>query len=236
MAYSAEEREFFSFIRSNFFNKNDFSKKIKKNYEEKNEKLSKEHILNNASDIIFYLVKNSTNLWNKVVKDIESNWVELFLTESIKEQKKFPKIYKLFKNLHSKKIDPKNPEQTTVNVANHLGELFSHLVYSNKQFAKSKAGSLFEFHIQTLLNICKYKYDRQQELTKGEVLDFVFPSIKIAKKNPELCISAECQNTLKDRVRLTQGKLQKSKIKRCLFTATGLNAATMSVTCFELQQ
>ena len=58
MAYTAEEREFFSYIRSNFFKKKDFRKKIKKNYEEKNEKLSKEHILNNASDIIFYLVKS----------------------------------------------------------------------------------------------------------------------------------------------------------------------------------
>ena len=41
-------------------------------------------------------------------------------------------------------------------------------------------------------------------------------------------MSAECQNTLKDRVRLTQGKLLHSKIKRYLFTATGLNAATES--------
>ena len=120
---------------------------------------------------------------NKVVKDIESDWVELYLTESTKEQKKFPKIYKIFKSLHSKKIDSKNPKQTTVNVINHLGELFSHLVFSNKQSAKYTAGSLFEFHIETLLDICKYKYDRQKELTEGEVLDFVFPSIKIAKKN-----------------------------------------------------
>ena len=62
------------------------------------------------------------------------------------------------------------------------------------------------------------------------MMSFVEPMqrVTIAKKYPELCISAECQNTLKDRVRLTQGKLQKSRIKRCLFTATGLNAATQS--------
>ena len=48
------------------------------------------------------------------------------------------------------------------------------------------------------------------------------------KKNPELCLSVECQNTLKDRSRLTQGKLQHSQIKRHLFTASGLNAVTSS--------
>ena len=52
--------------------------------------------------------------------------------------------------------------------------------------------------------------------------------VKLAKKKPEVCLSAECQNTLKDRVRLTQGKLQHINIQRYLFTASGLNAATKS--------
>ena len=228
MSYTNEEKEFFKFIRRSFFKKKDFKKKIKKDYEEENEKLTKEHILNNASEIIFYLVSNSTKLWNKIVKDIESNWVELYLTESIEDQKNFPKIYALFERLHKKNIDSKNPMQNTINVTNQLGELFSHLVFSNKQSAKSTAGAMLEHHIETLMDECKYKFDSQKSLVEGEVLDFVFPNIEFAKKNPELSLSVECQNTLKDRVRLTQGKLQHSLIKRYLFTVSGLNAATQS--------
>lgn len=228
MSYSNEEKEFFKFIRQSFFKKKDFKKKIKQNYEKNNQKLSKEHVLDSTSDIIFYLVKSSTSLWNSIVKDIENNWAELYLTETTDKQKKFPKIYKLFKSLHEKDIDPKDPIQNTVNVTSKLGELFSRLVFSNKQSAKSTAGSMLEHHIETLLNECKFNYDYQESIVEGEVLDFIFPNIKFAKKRPELCLSAECQNTLKDRVRLTQGKLQHSKIQRYLFTASGLNAATQS--------
>jgi len=73
MSYTNEEKEFFKFIRRSFFKKKDFKQKIKKDYEEENQKLTKEHILTNVSEIIFYLVSNSTKLWNKIVKDIESN-------------------------------------------------------------------------------------------------------------------------------------------------------------------
>ena len=93
-------------------------------------------------------------------------------------QKKFPKIYKLFKSLHEKDIDPKDPIQNTVNVTSKLGELFSRLVFSNKQSAKSTAGSMLEHHIETLLNECKYNYDYQESIVEGEVLDFIFPNIK----------------------------------------------------------
>ena len=78
------------------------------------------------------------------------------------------------------------------------------------------------------MDVCDYKYGYQESILDGEVLDFVFPNVKLAKKKPEICLSAECQNTLKDRVRLTQGKLQHIKIQRFLFTASGLNAATKS--------
>lgn len=228
MSYTKEEQDFFKFIRRSFFKKKEFKKSIKKNYEEEFDKLTKENILNNISEIIFNLVSNSTKLWNKTVKDIESNWVELYLTETTQNQKKFPNIYKLFKSLHEKEIDIKNPKQNIINVTSKLGELFSHLVFSNKQSAKSTAGSMLEHHIETLLDACNYKFDSQKSIEEGEVLDFVFPNIKYAKKNPALCLSVECQNTLKDRVRLTQGKLQHSLIQRHLFTASGLNAATAS--------
>ena len=184
MSYTNEEKEFFKFIRRSFFKKKDFKKKIKKDYEEKNQKLTKEHILTNASEIIFYLVSNSTKLWNKIVKDIESNWTELYLTESDEDQKKFPKIHALFQTLHKKDVDPKNPVQNTINVTKKLGELFSHLVFSNKQSAKSTAGSMLEHHIETLMDECEYKFDSQKSLVEGEVLDFIFPDIKFAKKNP----------------------------------------------------
>ena len=228
MSYSLEERRFFKFIRESFFNKKDFKKKLKKSYEENNQKLSKDHILADTSEIIFYLVSNSTKLWKSIIRDIESNWAELYLTETSKKQKEFPKIYKLFNSLHKKKIDPKNPVQNTVNITSHLGNLFAQLVYSNTQSGKSNAGSMFEHHIRTLMDVCDYKYGYQESILDGEVLDFVFPNVKLAKKKPEICLSAECQNTLKDRVRLTQGKLQHIKIQRFLFTASGLNAATKS--------
>ena len=228
MSYSLEERRFFKFIRESFFNKKDFKKKLKKSYEENNQKLSKDHILADTSEIIFYLVSNSTKLWKSIIRDIESNWAELYLTETSNKQKEFPKIYKLFNTLHKKKIDSKDPVQNTVNITSHLGGLFAQLVYSNNQSGKSNAGSMFEHHIRTLMDVCNYKYGYQESILDGEVLDFVFPNVKLAKEKPEICLSAECQNTLKDRVRLTQGKLQHIKIQRFLFTASGLNAATKS--------
>ena len=228
MSYSNEERRFFKFLRDSFFNKKDFKKKIKKKYEEDNQKLTKDHILANTSEIIFYLVSNSTKFWKNIIREIESNWAELYLTENTNKQKEFPKIYKLFNSLHKKKIDPKDPVQNTVNIISHLGGLFAQLVYSNTQSGKSNAGSMLEHHIRTLLDECKYKYGYQEKILDGEVLDFVFPNVKFAKKKPEVCLSAECQNTLKDRVRLTQGKLQHINIQRYLFTASGLNAATKS--------
>lgn len=223
-----EETEFFAYIRNSFFEKEDFKNKAKKNYEKEIHKLTKEHILTNASEIIFYLVSNSNKLWKKILKDVEANWAELYLTESIGSQKKFPTIYNLFTKLHEKKIEPENPKQNTVTVISHLGELSSKLAFSNKQSAKSLAGSMLEDHVERLLKVSKYQYDDQESLVQGEVLDFVFPNIEFAKKNPELCLSVECQNTLKDRSRLTQGKLQHSQIKRHLFTASGLNAVTSS--------
>ena len=57
MSYSLEERRFFKFIRESFFNKKDFKKKLKKSYEENNQKLSKDHILADTSEIIFSLLQ-----------------------------------------------------------------------------------------------------------------------------------------------------------------------------------
>ena len=57
--------------------------------------------------------------------------------------------------VNKKKIDPKDPVQNTVNITSHLGDLFAQLVYSNTQSGKSNAGSMFEHHIRTLMDVFK---------------------------------------------------------------------------------
>jgi len=228
MKPTKEETQFFKFIREKYFKKEEFKIEIKKWYENEHEILTKDYILENASNIIFRLVEHSTQIWNDAVLQAEKNWVELYLTEDELTQKKFPTIYKQFKNLEKIQIKEKEINQLTINVFNELSELFSKMVFSNKQSGKSNAGNLFEYHIATLLDVCGYRYEPQVSITKGEVLDFILPSLEFAEKNPEHSISAECQNTLKDRVRLTQGKLQASKLKKYLITPSGLNAATKS--------
>ena len=59
--------------------------------------------MDSTSDIIFYLVKSSTSLWNSIVKDIENNWAELYLTETTDKQKNFQKFIN-YLNHYMKKI------------------------------------------------------------------------------------------------------------------------------------
>ena len=128
MKPTKEESQFFKFIREKYFKKEEFKIEIKKWYENEHEILTKDYILENASNIIFRLVQHSTQIWNDAVLQAEKNWVELYLTEEELTQKKFPTIYKQFKNLEKIQIKEKEINQLTINVFNELSELFSKMV------------------------------------------------------------------------------------------------------------
>ena len=77
----------------------------------------------------------------------------------------------------------------------------------------------------TKLNL---KFEQQEELA-GERADFVCPNISYVSNQKHNSMVLECQTTLKDRFRLTSGKiLNMKKIQKYLVTATGVGLYTKS--------
>ena len=224
-----ENSEFFKYLRESYLKREDFRNEVINAYESKNKKIDLKNILVNASLIIEFFVKYGKNQWVEAKSNVEKNWIELYLTETDEFQKKFPSILKIineaididFKNIEKKEI--------LIHASKILSPLVSKLVISNSNSAKSLAGSALEVFIMNLLDIAKIKYDYQVSFDKGEVLDFIFPNRELAEQDSEDCISVESQQTLKDRFRLSLGKLKKfKKIQKFIATVSGKGLITDS--------
>lgn len=230
MSYSKEETSFYDYLRKKYFGSSKFKKKIISTFEKENYILSSEKVLENTSFILQSFIKTGNVLWTDISNKIEKDWIQIYQKETEQNKKKFPEIYKLFNKIYKKKINSNsNIEKLHNYLHKPLSKYFSNFCFSNKQFAKNLAGTTFENHIQILLEICQYKYERQKHISSGQILDFVYPSLKKIKLAPSDCIVSECQSTLKDRFRLSLGKIPPDKpIKKYIFTGGGLNVITSS--------
>jgi hypothetical protein len=228
MSFSDEEKSFFKFLRTNYFkNSDEFLKLIKQEYNEVFGEITKEKTLNDTSQIIENLITLGKEKWNSIRINIQKNWVETCLNNSNYVSSEFPNISIILKNL----IDSLNSLETNnkkvVAVHQATFNITSNFDFSNKQFAKHLAGYAFEAYIKLLLQILDYKFETQKKITQGEALDFLYPNLQTVIANPSNCIVTECQSTLKDRFRLSQGKVPRGNpIEKYIFTAGGLGVVT----------
>lgn len=228
MPFTKEETAYFDSLRDIYFSNSDnFISLIKKDYIEEYGDITKEIAQQNTSQIIERLIKIGREKWNKIRLDIQRNWVESFLDDFEHLSEKFPNLADKLKNLINDLESINSNNKKIIAVHQSLFEITSNLEWSNRQAAKNLAGFTFEACIKIVLESLNCKFETQKELSEGEVLDFIYPNLKTAIANPSNCIVTECQTTLKDRFRLSLGKVPRGNpIDSYIFTAGGLGVIT----------
>lgn len=228
MSFSEQEKKYFNFFRKKYFQGNSFNNKIIKSFEKENFELKKEKILSDTSYILKSFIALGKSNWDNIKEDIESNFINLTQDNFGEIRKDSPEIYKIFEEIYNQNaVIDEDIKTLHNNLHKKLSNTFSRFCFSNMQFAKNLAGKTFEHHIELLLKVCNYKFERQQSITKGQILDFVYPNIKRINDSPSDCIVSECQSTLKDRFRLSLGKIPLNKpIKKYIFTGSGIGVIT----------
>ncbi len=229
MSYSKEEKKFYDYLRKKYFVSKKFRNDIKKAYEKENGKLDIKIALLNTSKILQNFITIGRRIWIDISYKVERDWIKIYQNNMNYLSGKFPKIEKKFSSIYDNYDSSILPQKQHQNFHKPLSKYFAHFCFSNKQFAKQLAGKTFEYHIQSLLEVCQYKFERQKEIRPSQILDFVYPSMQELNTSPTDCLVSECQSTLKDRFRLSLGKIPTDNpVKKYLFTASGLGIITES--------
>lgn len=232
MAFTEQEKNFFNIFRKNYFKGNSFNAKILSSFEKYNYKIDKEKILKDTSFILKSFITVGKNNWDIIKEEIESNFINLSQENLDEIKEKSPDIFNIFEEAYKQNLSNESKIHIIHNsLHKKFSSIFSKFCFSNMQFAKNLAGKTFENHIELMLRVCGYEYEKQQSITRGQILDFIYPNINRINDSPSDCIVSECQSTLKDRFRLSLGKIPPSKpIKKYIFTGSGIGIITKSDT------
>ena len=228
MPFTNEESSFFESLRHSFFSDSDkFIKLIKNEYTNTYGEITEEKVLNDTSQILENLITLGKDKWDSIRFDIQRNWVENSLNNITNISNEFPSIANKLNNLINDLDNRATNNEKVIAVHQAIFDITSNFEWSNRQAAKHLSGFTFEAYIKLLLETLDYKFESQKEITQGEVLDFLYPNQETVIANPSNCIVTECQSTLKDRFRLSLGKVPTGNpIDRYIFTAGGLSIVT----------
>ena len=228
MSFTQEESSFFESLRHNFFSDSDeFIKLITDEYASSFGEITSEKIQNNTSQILENLITLGKKKWDNIRFNIQRNWVENSLNNIENISKEFPNIAIKLNNLINAINNNKTNNEKIITVHQSIFDITSNFETSNRQAAKHLAGFTFEAYIKFFLKKLNYKFESQKEITQGEVLDFLYPNQETVLTNPSNCIVTECQSTLKDRFRLSLGKIPVGNpIDRYILTAGGIGIIT----------
>jgi len=205
------------------------SKRSVSAYEKKHGKLTPNILQENISSILSECIITEKELFKKIDYEIRSSWAELVM-DCDERKSRFPTISKIVEKARTVMADDeKTNDEKVAMITKEFTQINDGLSMSQKNSAKSRSGSAFEYYLEHFFGILEIRYDRQVKISTGEVLDLVFPDKKTVQSNPKDCIMMECQTTLKDRFRLSLGKGQAlAGIRKFIATATGANLITPS--------
>jgi EcoRII C terminal len=197
-----------------------------KKYQESGGEFSRAQILENFSDILSGLIKTEYNLFKEYEKIILEKSLNKF--SKIDEFKdKYPEINNVFTSVKSILKETGDEGERISKINGMIAEYNKILSFSLIQSAKTRAGQSLENHMEVLFRKLGFSFEPQKSLIAGEVLDFIFPNIRTAKEDPHSSMVTECQTTLKDRFRLSLGKIPRgSAIKKYILTAAGKGLIT----------
>jgi len=196
-------------------------------YERENGRITAGNVRNNISNIIEGCIRIELDRFNRIKGDILQNWIDDLLNGDNAAQT-YPAIFQQV----TEAIGVFSAEMTEQEKLNRITSLTSEInefiVFGLKQSAKTRAGKCLENHLQRMFEILQIPFEPQVVLDRQK-LDFAIPNLETVSNTPRNTALVECQTTLKDRFRLTQGRRQAIRqAGKFLATATGGNVITMS--------
>ena len=191
----------------------------------------------NQRELAIYIKENTSNLLKdlivletKIYKEIENSIYREFLSYYINNLHKRPEndykeleglmifLEEKYKNISFEDIGE---------IVSELYPVFRHVVFSAYQSRKTRVGKTLEHYINFILDATNIPFQEQVDITDS-IVDFALPSEKVFDSHKEDGVFIAAQTTLKDRFRLSLGKLPSefSKTKKYIMTAAGINIIT----------
>ena len=201
--------KFFGDLRKKYISSNSeiVAKKIIQKYEKEKGVITKKQIQENISFYLEELFNRQHLEFNEVLIQTVENWFDFLINNRGK--------YKSIENyLGEDFLNKETPISSVSEILKKTGYITHHLVISNNQSSKNRAGKGMEQYFKLLCKKMSIDTEYQQTVSDQEILDFVFPDLESLTSNPSNSIVAEFQTTLADRHRLSLGKLSETKFQK----------------------
>lgn len=189
-------------------------------------KVGKDDIINDVDKFLKKLLIAETEIYKtiapQIIKDVIPYYYNKYYNKE--EEAKHENMFELVEELEGvyNNIQDYKFEEFITQVCNILSEPMDIICFSQRQSAKTRVGESLQNHLGKIFDIIGTDYEVQSQLDNGgTIMDFIIPSKEKAAMEPSQTINIECQTTLKDRFRLTTGKLTTEHVKKYLATATG---------------
>lgn len=192
------------------------------------QKIDGEYIISDVDGFLKKLIIAETQIYQSIAPQVIGEVIPYYYNEYFKdydgEDVKYPHMFELTEQLVSiyNNIDSYDAGEFIEEVSKLLSSPMDIICFSQRQSAKSRVGESLQNHISKIFDIVNVDYEVQQQLDNGgTIMDFIIPSKEKVEMEPSQTINIECQTTLKDRFRLTTGKLTTEHVRKYLATTTG---------------
>lgn len=196
-------------------------------------KVDRKYIVKDVDGFLKRLIKAETEIYDRiapqVIGEVIPYYYKNFFENYKGEEIHYPNMFELTEQLVNiyNNIDTYEPYEFIEQISKILSEPIDIISFSQRQSAKTRVGESLQNHISKIFDIVEVNYEVQQQLDNGgTIMDFIIPSKEKVEMEPSQTINIECQTTLKDRFRLTTGKLTTEHVKKYLATATGCGLIT----------
>lgn len=187
-------------------------------------KIGKDDIINDVDGFLKKLLIAETEIYKNKAPQILKEVIPYYYNKYYNKEDKYENMFELVEGLEDvyNNIQDYKFGEFITQVCNILSEPMDIICFSQRQSAKSRVGESLQNHLGKIFDIIGTDYEVQLQLDSGgTIMDFIIPSKEKVNMEPSQTINIECQTTLKDRFRLTTGKLTVEHVKKYLATATG---------------
>ena len=198
------------------------------NYEKEHGKITSALLRKNFSQIIADCIRIENMMFDEIMNEIRESW-GIDLLGNTERNNSFPVISGLADQAIAALNAKDTVEEKLASVIKILQEVNDGVSFGMKQSGKTRAGAAFQNYLESFFDRLDFRYERQQAIRPGEILDLVFPNLKLLQERHQDAIIMECQTTLKDRFRLSLGKAHEQVgTTKFIATLTGTNIITAS--------
>jgi len=224
-----EMRSFNNFLReSRIPSSRKMSDRAIASYEKEHGKITSALLRKNFSQIIADCIQIENRMFDEIMNEIRESW-GIDLLGNTERNRSFPVISGLIDQAIAVLNAKDAVEEKLASVIKILQEINDGVSFGMKQSGKTRAGAAFQNYLESFFDRLDFRYERQQAIRPGEVLDLVFPNLKLLQERHQDAIIMECQTTLKDRFRLSLGKAHEQVgTTKFIATLTGTNIITAS--------